>query len=407
MKTGLLGQHLSHSYSPQIHRLLGDPSYELFPMEPEQVEDFVRKGIWDGLNVTIPYKKTAAELCQELTPLAKQLGSVNTLYRDDRGRLWGHNTDFGGFLHMTRHLSCSFAGKKALVLGSGGASVTVCAVLKELGCQVVIVSRQGEDNYTNLHRHADARFLVNATPVGMYPNNGQAPLSLREFPHLEGVLDLIYNPVRTALCLEAESLGIPFVSGLSMLTAQAAEARTCWDGTEYSQQDMETICRSIRQQQENLILVGMPGCGKTTVGQLLAQKLDRTFVDTDRLLTEELGSVPEYLTKYGEAAFRQKETQVLARVGKESGLVIATGGGVVTRPENYPLLHQNGRIIWLRRPLQQLSTQGRPLSAKNGVQALYQQREPLYRQFADDTADNVTSAEAAADAILEKWRQSL
>ena len=291
MKTGLLGRTLGHSYSPLIHRLFGDPSYTLYPREPEEIEQLLLHGAWDGLNVTIPYKKDAARLCQKLTPLAKELGSVNTLFKDREGRLCGHNTDWSGFLFMTRQLNTNFSGKKALVLGTGGASVTVQSVLKHLGCQVVVISRQGEHNYDNLHLHQDARFVVNATPVGMYPNNGEAPLSLGQFPSLEGVLDLIYNPVRTALCLQAEALGIPFVSGLSMLVAQAAEARKYWDGAEVSEDTCNQVCSQVRSTMENVILIGMPGSGKTTVGQLLAKKLDRPFVDTDQLLTETIGSV--------------------------------------------------------------------------------------------------------------------
>ncbi len=402
MNTGLLGRTLGHSYSPLIHRLFGDPSYELFPREPEEVEALLLQGSWDGLNVTIPYKKDAARLCRVLTPLAKELGSVNTLYKDAEGRLCGHNTDWSGFLFMTRQLKTNWAGKKALVLGTGGASVTVQSVLKFLGCQVVVISRQGEYHYGNLHLHKDASFVVNATPVGMYPNNGAAPLSLEQFPALEGVLDLIYNPVRTALCLEAETLGIPFVSGLSMLVAQAAEARKYWDGAEIPEEVCATVCAQVRQSMENLVLIGMPGSGKTTVGQLLARALDRPFVDTDQLLAEKIGSVPEFLTKYGEEAFRKEETAVLAEAGKRSGLVLATGGGVVTRRENYPLLHQNGQIIWLRRPLEALSTEGRPLSQRDGVNALYEQREPLYRQFADLTVDNTSLPEETLAQILQE-----
>lgn len=398
MNCGLLGRKLSHSYSPSIHGLLGDYAYDLFEKEPAEVEDFIRNGPWDGLNVTIPYKKDAAALCDELSPLAKELGSVNTLVRRD-GKIYGDNTDAFGFAQM---LNMDCRGRKALVLGSGGASVTAQAVLKQAGAEVVVISRSGENNYENLSRHADAELLVNTTPVGMYPGNGESPVDLNDLPNLKLVLDVIYNPARTKLILDAEAKGIPCRSGLLMLVAQAARACELWTG---QKKEFETIRKTIGFSMENMVLVGMPGSGKSTVGKFLAAETGRKFVDSDEELVKRIGDIPAFFAQKGEEAFRREETAVLAELGKQSGLVIATGGGVVTRKENYPHLHQNGKIFWLRRDLEKLPADGRPLSQKEGVQALYEKRKPLYEAFADVVVDNNGSLHDTCGTILKEGQK--
>jgi len=401
MQCGLLGRKLGHSYSPQIHSLLADYSYLLYEKEPDQVGDFLKYGDFDGINVTIPYKKDVVPYCDELTHAARLLGSVNTIVRRPDGSLLGHNTDYYGFLSTINKTGLSVVGKKALVLGSGGASVTAVAVLKELGAQVITVSRSGEHNYSNLHLHADTALIVNATPVGMYPNNGTAPLSLRQFPHLEGVIDMIYNPARTVLLQQAEELGIVAENGLWMLVAQAKESAEHFLEKELSEALIPTIYKKLQTQMQNIILIGMPGSGKSTVGTELANLLGRQFVDADQYLVEKLGrSIPEIFAADGEAYFRQAETAVLAELGKASGLVIATGGGCVTRNENYPLLHQNGRIIWLQREIKALPTEGRPLSQTQSLQDMYKKREPLYASFCDHIIVNDSTPAAAAKAIL-------
>lgn len=399
MRCGLLGRTLSHSYSPAIHALLGDYDYSLFEKEPEQVSDFIQNGPWDGLNVTIPYKKVAAGLCDDLSPLAKELGSVNTLVRLPDGKIFGDNTDAFGFAQML-HMDCR--GKKALVLGSGGASVTARAVLKQAGAEVVVISRSGKNNYENLHLHKDAEILVNTTPVGMYPNNGESPVDLDDLPSLKLVLDVIYNPARTKLILDAEEKGIPCRSGLVMLVAQAARACEIWTGQKC---DFEKIRKTIGSSMENIILIGMPGSGKSTVGRFLAAETGRTFVDSDEELVKKIGDIPAFFAKNGEEAFRKEETAVLAKLGKQSGLVIATGGGVVTREENYPLLHQNGKIFWLQRDLEQLPTDGRPVSQRDGVQAIYERRKPLYEAFADRVVDNNGSLHDTCGTILKEGQK--
>ena len=401
LRCWLLGRKLGHSYSPAIHAMLGDYRYDLMELEPEALEDFVKSGDWDGLNVTIPYKKDVAPFCDELSPLAESLGSVNTLVRRG-GKIYGDNTDAYGFQAMVERLGVSCPGKKALVLGSGGASVTAKAVLQALGAEVVVISRHGEDNYNNLERHADAAILVNATPVGMYPKAGEAPVDISRLPNLEAVLDIVYNPARTRLILDAEAAGIPCESGLLMLVAQAVRASELFTGREIPAEAVARVYAAIRQQMENIVLIGMPGAGKTTVGRLLAQTLNREFVDCDEELVREAGmEIPAYFQRYGEGAFRDLETKVLAQVTQRSRLVIATGGGCVTRPENRDLLRQNGTVVWLRRALADLPIDGRPVSQSKGIQAIYQARKPLYEAFSDFAVDNTTPQEAA-QAILHR-----
>lgn len=397
---GLLGRKLGHSYSPQIHGLLADYSYKLYEVEPDQLEQFVKNTPFHGLNVTMPYKKAVIPFCDLVDPIAEAVGSVNTLVRLGDGRLLGANTDGWGFDQMLGRVGVSVAGKKVLVLGSGGASATVQEILRLADANVVVISRSGEDNYDNLHRHKDAAVIVNTTPVGMYPNCGQSPVDLERFPQLEAVLDLIYNPARTALCLQAQRLGIPYESGLYMLVAQAALASQLWTGQEVSDDKIREVWAVLRSQMENIVLIGMPGSGKSTVGRALARKLGRKFVDTDAVLVQRIGHIPTFFDKFGEEAFRREETAVLEEFGKQSGLVLATGGGIVTRPENYDLLHQNGRLIWLRRSLDNLPTVGRPISQKDGVEAIFARRKPLYEQFADLSVDNDGSVEETVERIL-------
>ena len=405
MECGLLGRKLGHSYSPQIHALLGAYSYRLMELEPEAVGPFLKAGAFTGLNVTIPYKKAVIPYLDALSPEARRLGAVNTILRRE-GRLIGHNTDYFGFRYLVEKSGLHVAGKKALVLGSGGASNTASAVLEELGARVVVISRTGENNYHNLSRHADAAVIVNATPVGMYPNTGVSPLDLGQFANLEGVLDAIYNPARTQLLLDAERRGLTAVNGLWMLVAQAKESAQWFTGAPISDDVIAPIHRALRQQMENILLVGMPGCGKTTVGQQLAQELGKKFVDADQALEETTGrKITDILPSQGEAAFRALETQTLADLGKQSGLVIATGGGCVTREENYNLLHQNGTVFWLTRELNKLPTQGRPLSRDLGQ--MYARREPMYRRFADAAVSNDGSVEQTVREIRRIWEENL
>lgn len=400
MQCGLLGRKLGHSYSPQIHGLLGSYNYKLFEKEPEEVGDFLKNGNFTGLNVTIPYKKDVIPYLSQLSPVAKRLGAVNTIVRRQDGSLIGHNTDYFGFRYLVERSGLTVSGKKVLVLGSGGASNTAVAVLRELGAQVVIISRSGENNYHNLHLHHDASVIVNTTPVGMYPNTGISPIDLNLFPQLEGVLDAIYNPARTQILLDAEKRGLVAMNGLWMLVAQAKESAEWFTGSVIDQGKIPEIHACLRRQMENIILIGMPGCGKSTIGRLLAQRTGKKFVDADEALEARLGrKITDIIPQDGETVFRQMESDTLAELGKQSGLVIATGGGCVTRERNYPLLHQNGTILWLTRQLHKLPTEGRPLSQPGKLQEMFAQRQSLYRQFADAEISNDGPVEETLTAI--------
>ena len=403
MKCGLLGRKLGHSYSPAIHALLGDYEYRLFEKEPEELEFFLRHGDWDGLNVTMPYKQAVMPYLDTLTPVAEKICAVNTIIRKD-GRLIGSNTDHRGFQTMVQKSGLSPAGKKCLVLGSGGASKVVQSVLTSMDAQTVVISRTGENNYNNISRHRDAAIIVNATPVGMYPNTGVSPVDLTQFPHLEGVLDMIYNPARTQLLMDAERRGIVAMNGLWMLISQAIEASSLMTGIPISEVKAEDVYRILRRQMENIILIGMPGCGKSTVGRLIAEEMGKTFVDTDAEIEKTAKkSIPRIFAEDGEAVFRALETQVLAELGKQSGLMIATGGGCVTQEGNYPLLHQNGTILWLQRDTDKLPLKGRPLSVN--LKEMLRLRQPMYERFADGIIDNNGLPQETVAKIWAYWEE--
>ena len=288
------------------------------------------------------------------------------------------------------------------MLGSGGASVTVKAALEQLGAHVTVISRSGPDNYTNLDRHADAEIIANTTPVGMYPHNGSAAVDLKQFPCCQSVLDIVYNPARTALILQAEELGIPHASGLSMLVAQAKRSSEQFSGTPIDDSALERVERITHSRLRNIILIGMPGCGKSTVASALGAALNREVVEADALIAEKAGmSIPEIFARSGEEGFRALETEVLAEQGKRSGIILSTGGGCVTRPENYPLLHQNGTIFCLTRDLSKLPTSGRPISQSTDLSQLYARRKPLYERFADCTVSNDGALQDTLNTIKE------
>lgn len=400
---GLLGARLGHSWSVPIHAALGNDAYQLYELEPAELAAFLRREDIGGLNVTIPYKRDVMPLCDGLHPTAKAIGSVNTIVRQPDGALVGYNTDIDGFLYMAHRAGISLNGKKVVILGTGGASLTAQAAARQARArEIAVISRSGPDDYDHLDRHADAEVLVNTTPVGMFPHTGAAPVDLTRFPRCQGVLDVIYNPRRTALVLQAEALGIPCSDGLPMLVAQAKRAEEHFFRRAIPDQENERILAQLRQETCNIVLIGMPGCGKTTVGQALAALSGREALDLDQQIVEKAGkSIPQIFAEQGEAAFRALEREVVAEAGKLSGKLLLTGGGVVTVPENYGPLRQNGRIYHLVRDLDALPTEGRPLSHSTDLRALWETRAPLYARFRDVVIQNSGTVQETAQEI---WR---
>ena len=400
---GLLGKTLRHSYSKIIHERMADYTYDLYETPEEGLEALIRRPDMGGFNVTIPYKQTVIPFCDELTPAARAIGSVNTLYHDAAGRLIGDNTDYFGFSYMARRAGISFAGRKVVIFGSGGTSLTARRVAADEGArEVVIVSRSGENNYDNLDRHADAEILINTTPVGMYPKNEGALIDIARFPQCCGVLDVIYNPLKTNLILAAEDAGIPATGGLPMLVAQAAPAVERFSGRTIREAVIEETLDTLTREVRNLVLVGMPGCGKSSIGRLAAERAGRAFYDTDDLVVEMAGcSIPEIFAAQGEAAFRDLEAKAVAQAARERGGVIATGGGVLLREENRRALRQNSRIVYLDRALDALPTDGRPISQTRKLEDIYRERLPLFTGVSDVTVANDAAPEAVAARVLE------
>lgn len=398
---GVLGRVLGHSYTPAIYKELAGMDYRRFEREPEELEAFINGDEWEGVNVTIPYKRAVMEYLDELSPIAKRLGNVNTIVRLADGRLRGDNTDYYGFKCLVESLGIDVAGMRAVVFGgTGGAGATVLTVLADMGVEAISVSRSGDVTYGDLGSLENIEIAVNCTPVGMFPNCPDTPCALDALPDLKAVLDIVYNPARTGLILEAERRGIPCASGLLMLVGQAAAAVERYTGETISLERTIEVTDRLSASVQNIAIIGMPGCGKTRGGQALAAQLNRPHVDIDRELETRLGcSCSEYIETNGEAAFRAEETACLADVAARSGQVISCGGGIVMRPENYDLLHQNSQIALINRPLQDLAKGGRPITARDGVEKLAEIRMPLYRDWADIQVDSQKTPQETARAI--------
>lgn len=400
---GLLGRTLGHSWSVPIHKALGCADYRLIELEPDALQSFLRREDLGGLNVTMPYKRDVMPFCDVIGEGARAIGSVNTLVRMVDGKLYGYNTDIDGFLYMLRRADVSLSGKKVVILGSGGASLTAQAAAKREGAQeIVVVSRSGPDNYDGLERHAGAQVLVNATPVGMWPNMSGRPVDLSRLPGLEAVLDVIYNPGRTDLLLQAKECGLRRSGGLPMLVAQAVRAEELFFDRTVPAEETEKIVSQLRHDRTNLVLVGMPGCGKTTVGRELAALSGRPLADLDEEIVRKAGrSIPDIFREEGEETFRALESQILTEICAQSGQIIATGGGAVLREGNRAAMRRTGRVYFLRRDLNLLPKNGRPLSQAGSLEEMYRLRRPLYNAAADAVIDNSVALERTAQLI---WR---
>lgn len=407
MMYGLLGEHLGHSYSPFIHNLLGSAPYQLVSLKPDELGPFLSQGSFQGLNVTIPYKKAVIPYLDHIAPEAEKIGAVNTIVRRTDG-LWGYNTDYHGFLYAAHQAGISFSGKKVVVLGSGGASASVQAAAQDAkASDVIVVSRTGTVNYDNVYDIPGVEIVVNATPVGMYPDAEGKPVELSRFSSVCGVIDLIYNPLMTQLLMDARALGINYTGGLSMLVAQAKYASDLFQGSHRLDSIIPPIINKTVQDVCNIVLVGMPGCGKSTVGMALSKKLGRKLIDCDALVESQAGmSIPDIFRTQGEKVFRDLETNVIEQVGKERRLIIATGGGAVLRPGNVRALRQNGKIVFLMRNIEELPTHGRPLSKQGTLDAMYKERLPLYQDAADIIVDAGKSPDHTADSVIKEldWK---
>jgi len=401
---GLLGRTLGHTYSPMIHQSLGNTSYDIFEMEPDQLQDFFNRSDLQGLNITIPYKINALQACHHISDIAEAIGCVNTMVREADGSWYGTNTDYDGFLATLDWSSIEVKNKHCLILGDGASSNTVHVALERLGAaSITHISRHRFPTYGHIAQFYErAQIIINCTPVGMYPYCPDQSIQLAPFTHLEGVIDLVYNPHRTAILIEAESLNILHVNGLVFLLAQAMAASALFLHRTYDKSILSGLYKQFRRNQENIVLIGMPGSGKSTIGEALAKLTGRTLIDIDNRITEEVGAISDYILTHGEPAFRAIESRIISDVGKQTGLIISTGGGAVTTPENFAPLRQNGRIYEIYRPLEELDTTGRVLSSGGieRLQELYTVRAPLYARFRQAQVLNTGTPESVAQRIL-------
>ena len=391
MKFGLLGEHISHSFSKTIHGMIGDYSYSLFDVPKVKFADFMTKRAFKGINITAPYKRDIIPYLDFLSDEVKKIGSANVAVFDNNGKLCGYNTDYRGFKYMIKKSGIEIAGKKVAILGNGGTSLTARVAVSDLGArEIVIISRKGENNFENISRHFDADIIVNATPIGMYPNNGGCLVKLTDFRNLSGVIDVIYNPLNTYLLLSAKEQGISYTNGLFMLVAQAKFAAEYFLEKEIPDDIIEKIHEKLKKSFTNIILIGMAGCGKSSLAKLLGERLGREVIDTDELVVEKAGmSIEKIFEEFGEAKFRELEAEICFDVSKLTGKIISTGGGMVLSQENRRVLSQNGFVVFIDREPENLSRENRPLSKDiDSVRNLYNERYPIYSGYADKKIDN-------------------
>lgn len=409
MKYGLIGEHLKHSYSCEIHAQIADYEYELHEIPPSGLGGFLTKREFNAINVTIPYKQDVIPYLDEISDTAKRIGAVNTIVNRN-GRLYGDNTDFAGMLALARHIGVDMKGRKVLILGTGGASKTGHALAEYMGAEsVYYVSRSGKDGSISYEQavteHSDAQIIINATPVGMFPKQDGRPIDISAFPKLEGVIDAIYNPLRTNLILDAQERGIPAEGGLYMLSAQAVHASAVFRDIPLDESLVDKAFKSVKNDKQSIVLIGMPSSGKTTVGRILAEKCGKHLADTDEYIIKKIGMpISDFFAKFGEAEFRKIEKETVAELSATGGRIIATGGGAVLDAENVRALKQNGVLVFLdRRPENLIATDDRPLaSRRSALEKLYTERYDIYCAAAELHIDANTTPEAEADAILKE-----
>lgn len=421
MKYGLIGEHLGHSFSKQIQTRIAeienvkDYDYQLVELDKEEFKEFMEKKDFKGINVTIPYKKDVIPYLDEMDESAKAIGAVNTIINVD-GKLKGYNTDFGGFLYMVKAHNVHMEGKKVLIIGNGGACAAVKAVCKhENAKDIVIVSRsanRGAISYDEMYTsHLDADIVVNTSPVGMFPNIVNAPIDVSWFHKLECVLDVVYNPILTRLCFEAQEADIKRVIGLEMLIAQAKYAFEIFENMSFDDSIIDEIKKEMLKDRCNIVLIGMPSAGKTTIGKMLEEKLGKEFFDLDDMIIAKAGkSIPEIFQESGETGFRAIETEVAIEASKMNNKIIATGGGVVKHKVNMDFLRLNGITIFIDRDIDKLisSDPNRLLSSsKQALQQMYKERYPLYQKYATYVAVNNANIDETVDDIVNAYHSIL
>jgi len=400
MKIYLIAKKLSHSFSKPIHNELSDYSYEYKELLEEELEEFLKKKDFDGLNVTIPYKEKVMPYLDYISPEAQKIGAVNTIVKKD-AKLFGYNTDYYGFCYEIEEAKADLKGKDVVILGTGGTAKTASCVAADMGAKTVRTVTSGELRAGDTEKYLDAQIVINATPVGMYPDTLVSPVDISEFTKCEAVLDVIYNPSKTKLIMDAQKMGIKTANGLGMLVAQAKRACELFEDRTVDDAEISRIKKKIESKTKNIVLVGMPGCGKSTVGKELAERLGRTFFDCDEEISKRGKTPSELIEQYGEEHMRDIESEVLSSLCKESSLVIATGGGAVTKERNLDIISQNATVVFIERPLKFLSTRGRPLS-QGGIETLkkmYEIRYPLYKKIAHFTVTSQRTWQETATLI--------
>lgn len=408
----LIAEKISHSYSKIIHEQFGY-DYELKALKPEKVEGFVYSGDFQGFNVTIPYKKQVIRYLDKLDESADKVGSVNTVVKINK-QLVGFNTDILGAKYLLDSLDINYKNRKVLVLGSGGAGVTLKYVLENLGAEVVIISRKGDNRYGNISKHKDASVIINCTPIGMYPDTGVKLVDLNDFPSLVGVGDLIYNPLKTALILQAEKMKIKCVNGLGMLVAQAIASKELFLNNTYPtyekvKEETNKIYPSLLKKIKNITLIGMPFSGKSEVGKMLSSKLNLPFFDTDKQFYKLNKIKPaDFIKTYGEKEFRKQEYSVLTDTLENRGVVVSTGGGILNSVGANDKIRENSFVVWLQRLPKQEDIKDRPLTKTiDEFNRLYEKRKLAYSQTADIIVDNNNSVEQTVEKIIEAYYENI
>ena len=406
MRFCLIGEKLSHSFSAEIHEKKGG-SYELIELKREELLGFFENFPFDGCNVTVPYKSAVIPYLYGLSDEAMAIGAVNTVVKKD-GKLYGCNTDIGGFSALLERSGYSYKEKHALILGSGGAAKAVLYALTKMGVKSVqTVSRTGKWNYENCYALTDTQMLINATPVGMYPNTNDLPVDIGKFPKLEAVFDCVYNPVKTKLVIEAEKRGLVIGGGLFMLVEQALLARDVWLEQRHEPKDTKECFQALLLKKSNLVLSGMAGAGKTTVGKLVAKALLREFYDVDEEIFSRTNKTSaEFIKTLGEERFREIESEVIADLSKKSGIVIALGGGSVLSEKNIENLKQNGVVGYLEREVEFLSDDNRPLSKKIGAKTLFEKRKPIYEKTMDFKVKNAGEIDRTVKEMIKGYEDT-